>query len=95
MKVLKAFLWLAAGVAIALSIVTPWHFYREGYNLWIVTPRESARWTHEMADEIEDKYPGGEFARDGYWRCEQLSIGKVWVVYRANHDVTLTTRGCW
>lgn len=97
---MKQIAWAIVGVVIALSLAIPWHFYNEGYRLLIVTPREAGRWTNELIAEVEDKYPGGSFAREAYWRCEKRifdngTTNNYWVAFRANHDVEVTRGMCW
>ncbi len=92
----RAALGLFAGLTLAAVIGVPAYFYEEGYRLLIITPRENVRWDYSDQLLMQRNYPGGQWAREDYYRCEQ-TYGEpaVWVIYKANHDRIVTDRGCW
>lgn len=99
MKYLRALAWAVAGAAIAGALVIPLYFYNEGYRVVMISPRETQIWTAARRYEVEDRFPGGEWALNQYLRCETRWFGsqqyEVWVIYRANRDVDVTGSKCW
>lgn len=92
MRKVSAILMGLTGWALTGAIAVSWYF---------TVPRYEHAMTGEDRLAVQNEYPGGSFKNIWeYWRCEERfypngSSEMHWIIYKANHDREVTTRGCW